>query len=203
MNRLITIALASLLTACTALPAPKVEDTHNYLLDAKPLPETNIKKSERTILVGAMLSRPGFDTPRMAYLEKPLELEYFATHRWTDTPARMITPLIAQSLESGFKNVVRNPQLSDLRLDTELIRLQQDFTGKPVKIRLTLQAKLVSLRDKRVIASRLFDESEATESDTPYGGVVAANRALARLLSGLDEFCRNEARLYGESQPAP
>jgi cholesterol transport system auxiliary component len=80
---------------------------------------------------------------------------------------------------------------ANLRLDTELIRLQQNFTTKPSRIQLTLRAQLIDMKDKRVIAVKLFDESENTDSDNAYGGVIAANRALQRLLDQLTEFCIN------------
>jgi cholesterol transport system auxiliary component len=129
----------------------------------------------------------------MAYLRQPLELEYFATQRWADTPARMLKPLLAQALEPVFSAVVPTPGIlpANLRLDTELIRLQQNFTTKPSRIQLTLRAQLIDMKDKRVIAVKLFDESENTDSDNAYGGVIAANRALQRLLDQLTEFCIN------------
>jgi cholesterol transport system auxiliary component len=40
-----------------------------------------------------------------------------------------------------------------------------------------------------VLASAEFDETEAAPSDDPYGGVLAANRALGRLLERLAAFC--------------
>ncbi len=194
-HRWMALAIAVLLAACTGLQAPKVENTHLYLLDAHPALATP-HKNDLVLAVSMPDARPGFDTPQMAYLRQSLELEYFATHRWADTPSRLLKPLLLQSLEPGFRAVVQTPGIipADIRLDTELIRLQQNFTTSPSRIQLTLRAQLVDVRNKRVIAVRLFDESEDTASDDAYGGVTAAQRALQRVLDQLADFCINESR---------
>ncbi len=184
-----TIAL--LLAACS-LPAPKVEDTHLFLLDSSPVEPVSVQRSDLVLSVSRPVAWPGFDTPRMAYLRQPLTLEYFATHRWVDTPSRMLSPQLVRALEPHFRAVVQTPGIlpASLRLDTELVRLQQNFSTRPSRIQLTLRAQLIDIKEKRVIATRLFDESETADSDDAYGGVLAANRALQRVLQQLVEFCR-------------
>lgn len=193
MKYRILLIFAALLAGCTAFSAPKVENTHLYLLDARPVIVAEGKKSTQILAISMPVSRSGYDTPQMAYQRQPLELEYFATHRWADTPARMLMPLLMQALAPNFSAVVQAPGTipANLRLDTELIQLQQNFTTKPGKIVLTLRAQLIDLKDKRVVAVKLFDESENIGSDDAYGGVVAANHALQRVLAQLAEFCLN------------
>jgi cholesterol transport system auxiliary component len=187
--------MATLLAGCTGLQAPKVESTHLYLLDAKPVKQLLPQRREQVLAISQPGSWPGFDTPQMAYLRQPLTLEYFATHRWVDTPPRMLMPLLMRALEPDFRAIVQAPGMipADLRLDTELIRLQQNFSTRPSRIQLTLRAQLIDMKDKRVIAVKLFDESENSASDDAYGGVLATNRALQRILEQLVEFCLNAA----------
>lgn len=189
MNYWIACLLATVLTACTGLQAPHVENTRLYVLEARPA--SNPARSDRVLAISMPDAWPGFDTPQMAYVQHPLTLEYFATHRWADTPARLLKPLLSQSLEPLFRAVVPSPGLipADLRLDTELIRLQQDFTVRPSRIQLILRAQLTDVKNKRVIAVKLFDASENADSDDAYGGVIAANRALQRVLEQLADFC--------------
>jgi cholesterol transport system auxiliary component len=52
-----------------------------------------------------------------------------------------------------------------------------------------VRAQLIDVGARRVLASAEFDETEVAPSDDPYGGVIAANRALGRLLERLAEFC--------------
>lgn len=194
---LLALTFATLLTGCTGLQAPQVESTHLYVLDARPAINTAQLKRDLVLAVSMPRARPGFDTPRMAYLRQPYELDYFAVNRWADTPSRMLGPLLAQAVEQtgSFRAIVQTPGLvpPDIRLDTELIRLQQDFRTQPSRIQLTLRAQLIDVVGKRVIAVKTFDETENAASDDAYGGVIAANRVVQRVLSQLADFCVNES----------
>lgn len=183
--------LAMLLTACSALPSPKVESTHLYLLNAGPVTPAAHAKSDKVLAISMPSGEPGFDTPQIAYMRQVHELEYFKKHQWADTPARMLKPLLVQALEPDFRAVVQAPGVipAEIRLDTNLIRLQQNFSTKPSRVQLTLRAQLINAKDKQVIAAKLFDESENTPSDDAYGGVIAANLALGRMLNKLVVFC--------------
>ncbi len=191
------LATAALLSACTALKLPEPASQNTFLLDAQPAAAAQPARRDLVLAVGETHARPGFDTSAMAYSRRPNELEHFARNRWADAPAQMLAPLIVQAVEQagGFRAVVRgrSPAAADLRLDTELVRLQQDFAVQPSRIELTLRAQLVDLRNRRVLAAREFDELEPASSDDPYGGVTAANRALARLLGKLASFCAEHA----------
>lgn len=196
MNTRLTQSLllvALLLTGCTALKPPKQEHTHLYTLEAVPQGLPAAPASRQVLAVGMPTARPGYDTPQIAYQRQPLELEYFATQRWADTPARMLKPLLIQALEPAFQTVVQlpGPVAARFRLDTEIVRLQQDFTTQPSRVQFTLRARLTDLQSRKIIAARAFDESEASASEDAYGGVVAANRALQRILSQLADFCRD------------
>jgi len=196
-SRWMPFAIALLLGGCSALPPPKVTDTHFYTLDANPAPHSannsGQQKNHQVLAISMPGARPGYDTPQIAYQRRTLELEYFATQRWADTPAKMLRPLLAQTLAPIFKAVVPTPGSipADLGLDTELVRLQQDFSVQPSRIQLSLRVQLIDLKDKHVISEKQFDETETAPSDDAYGGVVAANRALQRILEQLAEFCRN------------
>lgn len=191
MKTTIKLLFAALLAGCTAFPAAHQQQTHLYLLDAKPATAAARATSPHVLSVGMPTSLSGYDTPQMAYQRQPHELEYYATHRWADTPAHMLRPLIAAALEPHFAAVSQTA--NDLRLETELIRLQQDFTSAPSRIRITLRAQLVDVKNRRVIATRVFDESEDSASEDAYGGVQAANRALSRMLDSLGIFCSEQA----------
>jgi cholesterol transport system auxiliary component len=60
-------------------------------------------------------------------------------------------------------------------------------------MQVTLRAQLVDLDTQRVLGSQLFEISEAAPSEDAYGGVQAANRAVARLLEELVAFCIGQA----------
>ncbi len=187
------IALCAALAGCANLQAPATDSVNVYLLDAQPVvPKAAALRRNEVLAVSTMRARAGFDTAGIAYVTQPHELAYFAKSRWADAPARMLAPLIARALEQCgvFRAVVYNPGAvaADLRLDTELVRLQHEFIGEPSRVRLTLRAQLVDLKKQRVIALREIEEVEPAAADNAYAGVEAANRALQRALVRLVEF---------------
>jgi cholesterol transport system auxiliary component len=192
---LLTLVSAMLLAGCTGLQAPQAGSTQLYVLDARVPAKAAQAKRDLVLAVSMPRARSGFDTPRMAYIRQPHQLDYFVTNRWADTPSHMLGPLLAQALEPGFRAIVQTPGLvpANIRLDTELVRLQQDFETKPSRIQLTLRVQLIDVVGKRVIAVKLFDETENAASDDAYGGVIAANRVLQRVLVQLADFCINES----------
>jgi cholesterol transport system auxiliary component len=186
------LTLSLLLGACTGLHPAPAADVNSYVLEAKPL--TNVARERRDIVleVSAPRAWPGFETPQMAYVQRPYELDYFATNRWADTPSRMLGPLLARALEQtgSFRAVVQTPSAvpADVRAVGELIRLQQNFEVRPSQVELTLRMQLIDVRGRRTLASRTFEAMEIAPSDDAYGGVIAANRALQRILEQVAEF---------------
>ena len=109
----------------------------------------------------------------------------------------MLTPLIVRAVErtGKFQAVLATPTAasSRFRLDTEIIRLQQDFSSAPSRVRLTLRAVLIDTATKAVVARREFDHSVASISEDTYGGVIAAQAVTQRVLAELAEFCAEAA----------
>ena len=182
-----------LLTACTGLPAPQVASQNIYVLEAGPAIQAAPVKRDLVLAISVPRALPGFDTPLMAYVQQPYELNYFVTSRWADTPARMLEPLIEQAMvqTESFRAVMpASGEISaDVRLDIQLVRLQQDFKTRPSRVQLTLRAQLMDVRGKRLLAAKQFDAVETATSEDAYGGVTAANRLLQRVLGELAEFC--------------
>ena len=197
------LVLAFALSSCS-LPLGSqraAQTTRTYVLQA---PEDSVPRVANpngpVLLISPILSAAGFDSSDMAYMRKPHEIEYFAQHRWVDAPARMLDPLLVQAAEQTglFRSVVGSGSgvKADLRLDSRLIHLQQVCRLNPSQLQLALRVTLVKVSSARAIASRTLSVSEAIEARSPYAGVEAANRAVARLLSDLQGF-------LAEQVPAP
>lgn len=142
--------VAALTGACTALQPPRVESPTLYVLVAQPLHSPKPVRRDVVIEVAQPRARAGFDTPQMAYIRQPYELDYFAASRWADAPTRMLAPLLAQVLEQtgSFRAVVQAPTNvpADFRIDTEIVRLQQNFSVRPSRVELTLRIQLTDVR---------------------------------------------------------
>ena len=162
--------------------------------------QTVASSAAPTLLVSPPRAAAGFDSQRIIYMRDTYKLDYFAHSEWIDTPARMLTPAIVAAVENSnaFRAVVQTPSAAagDLRLDTEILRLQHNFTESPSRVRFTLRAYVVDSATRRVLATREFDESVAAASEDPYGGVVAANRAVQIGMEKLASFCSDVAATW-------
>jgi cholesterol transport system auxiliary component len=154
-----------------------------------------------TLVVNPPTAAPGFDSQRIIYVRETHKLEYFAHSEWVDPPSRMLMPLLVAAVEAtgAFRAVVLTPSAAtgDLRLDTEIIRLQHEFLTQPSRVRFTLRAYLVDDKTRRVLAWSEFDAAVPAATENPYGGVVAANRAVQTVLADLAAFCAEAARNTG------
>jgi cholesterol transport system auxiliary component len=200
---LVTVVCLMLLGACNSLPTAATPATVFYALEATPgaaraATPANAPAAAPTLLVNPTHAAAGFDSPRIIYVREPHKLEYFAHSEWVDPPARMLAPLLVAALaDSGaFRAVMLTPSAAagDVRLDTEIVRLQHEFQAQPSRVRFTLRAYLVDEQTRRVLAWREFDAAVPAASEDPYGGVVAANRAVQTVLEGLSAFCAEAAR---------
>lgn len=160
-----------------------------------------VSRARATLVVNPPRAAAGFDSTRILYVRQVHQLEYFAHSQWVDTPTRMLAPLIVVAITQGggFRAVV--PTLGtaagDLRLDTEVLRLQQEFDGPLSRVRFSLRATLVDASTRKVLAVRDFDASAPAPSADPYGGVVAANAAVQSVLQALASFCGAAAATAG------
>ena len=160
-------------------------------------PTAALSATAPTLIVNPPHAASGFDSQRIIYVREAYKLEYFSHSEWVDTPTRMLAPLIVAAVEKtrAFRAVVLTPSAAsgDLRVDTEIVRLQHEFGSQPSRVRFTLRAYVVDNTTRRVLAWREFDETVAAASETPYGGIVAANQAVQTVLARLARFCAETA----------
>lgn len=198
-------AVAVGLSACVSL-GPETPSTR-YELQAA-LEGQPVAGPGPALVVAPPTAAPGFDGPRMVYVKRPHTLESFSRSEWVDTPARMLAPLLVRALErsGAFASVsdARSAGAAGLRLETEIVRLQQEFTERPSRVRFTVRVQLSEVPSRRVLGVREIEAVEEAPSDDPYGGVVAANRAVRRALDEIAAYCaeRSSARAASRRSPA-
>ncbi|MEJ6001200.1 ABC-type transport auxiliary lipoprotein family protein [Paucibacter soli] len=180
-------ACASLLPQAPALPA-------SYSLDAGPTPApAQAAASAPGLIVNTPRASAGLDSRHMLYQREPYRLAYYAHSEWLEPPAQLLAPLLLSALQGSAVLGPVAPSASataaGLRLDTELLTLQQEFEGGGSLLRLALRARLIDNLTRRVLASRDFSTAEPASPANAQGGAAAANRALQRVLGELREFC--------------
>lgn len=195
--------LLALAGGCGALRPVATPQPSFYSLDsehgAAPAPvRSPALAAAPTLIINPPHAAAGFDSPHIIYVREAYKLEYFSHNEWADTPARMLAPLVVAAIgnSGAFRAVVTTPSAAagDLRLDTEIIRLQHEFSSRPSRVRFTLRAYIVDNTTRRVLAWHEFDETVVASSEDAYGGVIAANRAVQAVLGNLAVFCADAAR---------
>jgi cholesterol transport system auxiliary component len=185
--------LAALALAACSVPQPLAPDNVTvHVLAARPAPAASAPR-DVVIEVAVPRAAAGFDTTDMMYTRGAYELERFASNRWVDTPSRMLSPLIVRALDEtgSFRAVVEAPSAAsaDYRVDTEIVRLVQDFAATPSRAEITVRVQITNLRTRSVVATRVFEDTEPSATANAAGGVAAANAALARILSRIARLC--------------
>jgi cholesterol transport system auxiliary component len=195
------LALVWLLSAC-ALGPIETNAPRTFFLNPEIAwnnPRTRGERSATAVLlVTQPKAQPGFDTARMAYLLRPYEVNYYAFNQWADTPARMLQRVMVENLEKSgqWSAVLQAPGgvPAQYRLECDSRVLEQQFFAQPSRVRLALRAQLIETKRQSILAIRSFELFEAAPSDDPYGGVLAANRASARLITEMVEWLETFVR---------
>jgi cholesterol transport system auxiliary component len=194
MKRL--LLLAALLVAGCSLPVSRdAEDVTHTLALTGGIAASAVLPAGRTLAVAPLTAAPGYASPSMAYRASANELRYFAHQRWVDRPARLIEQALVDGLSgAGVPLVVAGSGAQpDLRLVTDLVAFEQDFTVKPSRVRLVLRVQLVDVRGRRLLGGDTLRFEQAAPSDDAAGGVVAANALLGRAVGEVASFCRRVA----------
>ena len=182
----------ALLSACSFGPI-KTNPVSLYAMKIdKGLKIPTSSKSKVTLLVNNVAADPGYQTANIAYEMLAYNLRYYADHMWVSPPAQMILPIIADAVASkGYFHAVISAPFSgetNYRLDTRLIALQQEFIQPSSKVRLIMQATLVDTALNKVVATHRFQVVEPSPDNNPYSGVIAANKAAAKVASQIALF---------------
>jgi cholesterol transport system auxiliary component len=184
--------LILLLSGCLSPVAQ--EKKNNYLLNTLPQ-SISIKHhaSPDTVMIMPTESRPIYNTTLMVYRIRPYQVNYYAKNQWAETPLQMFHSLLMRSLRKSnlFYAVVAPSYIGkvDYLLNTEIIELQHDIMRKNIRFSVAIQ--LYKMKTQKVIANRLFTVQVPARENTPYAGVVAANKAEAIILRKMIKFFFN------------
>ena len=156
------------------------------------------------LIINTPKAAAGFDTRRIMYTRAPHQLEYFARNEWIDTPAQLLRPLMISAIEktSAFNAVLTKQSViaSDLRLESEVIKLVQDFSTKPSHVQFRLRVSMIDNATQHIIAMQEFNEHVNANTDNPIGGVLAANVAINQALDKLSIFSSQTAINWAQSK---
>ncbi len=190
------------LAGCTSFVGrPASQPQKVYLLEgAAAVPALQRAPGCHVLMVNSPRAAPGFDSTGFAYRQGDARIQYFAFHRWAESPARMFHPLLVTAAEWSnlFRGVLTPaaPVASDVRLDSEVLDLSQHFDGDTSAVHVAVRVRLFGNGD--LLGSKVFEAVEPADAN-PESGIAAANRASGRVLEQLMIFL--QALLQGESPP--
>lgn len=188
----ILVSFVFVASGCSLLSPVKAESQSIYEINTAPLYVPQKKARAVNMLVMLPETAPAYNTTQMVYRTKPYQLAYFAQNRWAETPAQMLQQLMVQTLLAThhYHAVVTPPFLGkyDYILSSQILELRQDFTRRPAVTRFRLHVTLSKTSTNQIIASQEFTIQEPFYCNTPYHGVIAANRAVEKALSRIVTF---------------
>ncbi len=186
-------ATAVLVFGC-ALELPGSGDPSQlYVLTPKSTFPDDLVRVDWQLLVEQTTSPAGLDTQRIAVAYSAIELDYFARSNWTDRAPKMVQRLLVESFENSNRIVgVGGDSIglrSDFLLKTELREFQAEYRRKSdggkvglARIRVRLNAKLVKMPQRVIVASKTFEEVVPATESKMAGIVLAFDEALGRAI---------------------
>jgi ABC-type uncharacterized transport system auxiliary subunit len=185
-------ALSSvLLVAVMCAGCGSVPQTHYYTLHTPPPPSAPQARTDFVLQV------EGFDAPemlrddRIIYYSSPTELNFYQYHRWSATPAALLSELAVKyfAAEGLFKAVYSYPAPvhADYTMRGRVLNFaEMDYeksgNGKSGKGRVGLVLDLVRTRDNEVVWSTRKETEMPVEKKGMPGVVDALNAASQELL---------------------
>ena len=179
---------------CTVLPeVGKPLDL--YTLTPKTTFEGPLPKVDWQLVVEMPLAAAGLDTSRIAIARTPFRLDYYAGAVWTENAPAMVQTLMIESFESTRRIVAVGREAIGLRPDyilkTDLREFQAvyyDSDGPGPTVLVRMNAKLVQMPERRIIAARTVEREVEAESSRLADIIIAFDAALGRVLKEIVVF---------------
>ncbi|MEL0020507.1 MAG: ABC-type transport auxiliary lipoprotein family protein [Rickettsiales bacterium] len=195
-------AFAGFLAGCS-IPIPGGgEPPRLYVLTPKSTFPGEVPRAEWQVLIETPIAAAGLSTARIPLQDSPIELRYYTRAKWTDFAPKMVQTLMVESFENSRKIVgVGREQIglrADFILKTELREFQAEYkerlpqdvstmsaSSEPPAVRVRINAKLVKMPRREIIASETFERKIVAESNTMEAIIGAFDESLGKVLKAI------------------
>jgi cholesterol transport system auxiliary component len=208
LNTVIAAALIGLGACSSIIPGADRDPPKLYDLSPKSTFAKNLPRARWQLVVEPPIAAAGLSSARIALKRHLLRLEYYAQAAWTDTTPTMIQTLIIESFENSGRIVSVGRTSAGLRSDyvlqTSLREFQAEYSNKGLAkkamdksenknaagptVRVSINAKLVKMPDRTIIASRTFDHVVIANSNGMEEIVAAFDDALGKALKRIVQW---------------
>ena len=193
--------LSTLLVACVELPGSG-EASRLYVLTPKSTFPESLPTVDWQLLIEVPVSASGLNTARIAARHSPIELNYIGAANWTDFAPRMVQTLLVESFENSSKIIGVGREAIGLRADyllkTEVREFQAEYDGtkigsgktttiskKPPEVRVRINAKLVKMPQRSIIASQTFENLVKSDENSMESIIASFDDALGKALKDI------------------
>ncbi|MFT5487018.1 MAG: cholesterol transport system auxiliary component [Paracoccaceae bacterium] len=191
----LSVALTALLSACAGniLPGAGNDPPSLYVLTPKTTFAEDLPKVDWQLTIPLPIADAALNTARITLRQNPISLEYYARANWVDTAPQMIQTLLVESFENSGKIVGVGRQSVTLRADysllTDLREFQAEYLGAgPPRVRVRLNAKLVKMPQRTILATETFEFLEPAASSDLEAVISAFDIALGKTLKRIVEW---------------
>lgn len=188
--------VAAMAIAATSLAACQLPGTGDppqlYSLTPKSTFDDNLPTVKWQMIVETPVAAAGLNTSRIALQRTPVTLDYFARSNWTDMAPLMVQTLLIESFDNSGKIVAVSRESTMLRADyllkTDLREFQAEYEGDKPQVRVRINAKLLRIADRAIIANHTVERLVPAESSDIHGIVVAFDDALGKVIRRIVEW---------------
>jgi cholesterol transport system auxiliary component len=201
-------ALTGLGACSSIIPGADRDPPKLYDLSPKSTFAKNLPRVRWQLVVEPPIAAAGLSSARIALKRSLLRLEYYAQAAWTDTTPTMIQTLIIESFENSKKIVSVGRTSAGLRSDfvlqTSLREFQAEYSNEAITkkamkkaenksasgptVRVSINAKLVKMPERTIIASRTFEHLVIASSNGMEEIVGAFDDALGKALKRIVQW---------------
>lgn len=193
----------SLLLGAAALPLagcaagaliPKADERPNlFVLTPKSTFPDDLPKVAWQLAVDMPQAPAGIDTPRIALMHQPVQLDYYARANWIDRAPAMVQALLIESFENTGKIVGVGRMSVNLRADyvlaTELREFQVEYyKGGLPEVHVRLNAKLVKFPERAIVGNTTAENRVEATADSMDAIIPAFDEALGKTLRDIVEW---------------
>ena len=161
-----------------------------YQLSPKNTFPENLPQVSWQLTVEVPFASTALNATRIAIMPTPMQVDYYARAAWTDRVPLMVQTLIVESFENSRRIVGIGRDTIGLRSDfvlkTELREFQSEsFHPQGGLVRVALDAKLVRMPERTIVASAEFRETAPASVDEMTSVIAAYDDALGRVMKRL------------------
>lgn len=173
-----------------------------YRLTPKSTFPDDMPRVSAQLVIEPPFASAALSTTRIALMPSPTRIDYYARAGWEDQAPLMVQTLLVESFENSGRIVSVGRQSIGLRSDfvlkTELREFQAEYMagGRP-SIRVRLNAKLVRMPERSIIAATDIENVAMADSEAVDAVVVAFDEALGKVMRGIVVWTLRNAAARG------